>query len=390
MSFGVTDDGFTLKRFEDIETEIDGDLRSRISKKLKLTEKTWLGNAKKSFCDQLAEAWEVLEAAYYSHDKDNADERAFIALCALTGTIRRQPDHGSVPVTLNLGVNKTYQPGDLIAHVAGDAANRWSNRDVVTSTVAGNYPGIIFESELTGSQASAEAGTLTSIAQGIDGWNSVTNPTAATAGRDLETLEELSIRRDEELQKAGSGPLPAIRAAVAAVVGVVSVHAQQNKTSVAGALPANSFRILVWDGADPAAEDDEIAQAILDNAPTGIRSVGSGSGTATAPDGEEEEIAFDRAAQVPIYVAITVKGATTEEAVRAVIIATANPQIQGVGADVIALRYQSAPFALPGVEDVTEFKISNVPDPFTDANIPIGDSSIAVFFPEFIVVTIEA
>ena len=75
-----------------------------------------------------------------------------MALCLLTGVIRRGATKGLVSTTVNLDASQTFAPGDLVAHVQDEPTNRWVNRDTVTSTIAGNYAAV-FESEFAGSSA---------------------------------------------------------------------------------------------------------------------------------------------------------------------------------------------------------------------------------------------
>src|SRR5690606_29762516 len=106
MTFGVTEDGFIRKRFEDIESELKADLRRLISAKLTLDEKTVLGNLVKTFADHLAELWEDAEEAWHAFDPDNATDNRLVALAALRGTTRRPATKGVVTCTCNFDASK--------------------------------------------------------------------------------------------------------------------------------------------------------------------------------------------------------------------------------------------------------------------------------------------
>lgn len=384
--YGLTPAGFVLKTFEDIEAEVTAYQRKKISKHLKLNEKTALGNINKSLCEQLAAAWEVLQAAAHASDPANADDDSFVALAELTGTKRRGATKGSVPAICTFTAGKTYAAGALVAHVAGQPSNRWVNRDAVT-TGSGGALSVVFVSETAGAHAVANAGTLTVIAQPIDGWVSVTNEVDATPGQDIESIEDLAVRREQELQRAGSRTLHAIRSSVSAVPGVISVYAEQNTEDYpANGLPPHSYRIVVWDGVAGDADNDAIAQAIFDRGADGVKSAGSISGTAIDPDdGSTVIVKFDRATQKNVWVSITVFGTVTEDAVKNAILAAAP---QRPGEDVIALRVRSAPLALAGVVDVTEFAIGFTSSPIASFNLTVEADAIAVFDGSRINVTI--
>lgn len=382
MAYGVTPEGFNLKPFTQIQSDMQEYVRAKISKHLQLTEKTGLGNVLNAAADQLAELWEAEEFSYHAFDKDNATDEAFIALCELTGTKRRGATKGVVVTTCSFAGAATYAPGALVAHVAGFPDNRWVNRDTLNIPAAGSYPGIIFEAESAGAQGTCNPATLTVIAQPVTGWGSITNPAESTDGQDIETLEALYVRREQELQQGGSSTLPAIKANVSAVAGVVQVEAIQNRTDYPTSIPPHSFRVIVWDGVAPAASNNEIAAAILD-ASAGIQSVGAHSGVAVDADGVPQTIYFDRAVGVPIYVSIDVDGSTSGVAQA---IVDEGSKLRA-GGDIIREKLKGAAIVLPGVNDIVACTLGTTPAPVGTANIPIAIDQIALFDVSRVVVT---
>lgn len=375
MPFGVTTEGFTRKPFTQIQSEMQAYVRAKISKHLQLTEKTGLGNVLNAASDQIAEAWEAQEASYHAFDKDNALDDAFVALCELTGTKRRGATKGTASTTCTFAGGVTYPPGALIAHVDGFPDNRWVNRDTIVTTTGGSYP-VLFDAETAGAQGVALTGTLIRIAQPVTGWNTVTNAVDATPGQDIESIEALYVRREQELQRGGSGPVAAIRAAVSEVAGVVQVKSVENKTDYWTTIPPHSFRIIVWDGQSPAALNDEIAQALYDNAPGGIPTVGAYSGTAIdREDGSTVTVRFDRAAGVPVYIVADVAGSTA--GVADAILAEAKKL--GVGSTVIREKLKSAATLLPDVTDLASFTLGLAPAPVGTANLPMLVDQIPLF-----------
>lgn len=374
MPFGVTTEGFTRKPFTQIQSEMQAYVRAKISKHLQLTEKTGLGNVLNAASDQIAEAWEAQEASYHAFDKDNALDDAFVALCELTGTKRRGATKGTASTTCTFAGGVTYPPGALIAHVDGFPDNRWVNRDTVVTTTGGSYP-VLFDSETAGAKGVALTGTLIRIAQPVTGWNTVTNAVDATPGTDIESIEALYVRREQELQRGGSGPVAAIRAAVSEVAGVVQVKSVENKTDYWTTIPPHSFRIIVWDGIAPAASNNVIAQAILDNASGGIPTIGAQSGTAIDKDGTSVTINFDRATGVLIWIVADVVGSTA--GVAAAILAEATKL--GVGSTVIQKKLAAAAVDLPAVSDLASFTLGLAPAPVGVANLVMAVDQIPLF-----------
>ncbi len=390
MAGGLTDTGFVRPLQAEIAAEILEDERGTISAQLDGSESTAIGNLNNIFADQLAQAWEVLEAAVAGLDPNSATGAALVALCLLTGVIRRGATKGLVSATVNLDAGQTYAAGDLVAHVFNEPTNRWVNRDEVLSGVAGNYAAV-FQSEFAGSGTTAAAGTLTVIAGPVSGWNSITNATDATEGTDIEPEEDLRARRDQSVAQPGSGTVDAIRADVLAVDGVEQCTVEENTSDVTvGSLTPHSFMVVVWDGSPTAADDDEIAQAIEDTRPAGIPSLGTASGTAVRGDGSTVTVSFARATAVPIYVDVDGVSSTGASAadVKSAVVAAVTDRL--VGADVIIEKIEAAVLALDGVDDLDFVQIGTAPSPSGTANISISSTQIATFSASNIVVTGDA
>jgi uncharacterized phage protein gp47/JayE len=390
MAGGLTADGFVRPLQAELAEEILEDERGTISAQLDGSASTFIGNLNNIFADQLGQAWEVLEAAIAGYDPNSATGAALVALCLLTGVIRRGSTKGLVTATVNLDASKSFAAGDLVAHVANEPTNRWLNRDAVVSTTSGNYSAV-FESEFAGSGTTAAAGSLTVIAGPVSGWNSITNAADATEGTDIEPEEDLRARRDQSVAQPGSGTVDAIRADVLAVDGVEQCTVEENATdSTVGSLTPHSFRAVIWDGSPAAADDDAIAQAIYDTKPAGIASIGTASGTAVKADSTTTTVSFERATAVPIYVDVDVVSSVGVSAadVKAAVVAAMSDRL--VGADVVIKKIEAAVLALDGVDDLDFVQIGTAPSPSGTANISISSTQIATVSTSNIVVTGDA
>lgn len=378
--YGETETGFRRKTFPEIQGTIREKLRKRIDSRLTLDELDWVGNTVDVFSDELDLAWQALEVARNGFDPANAEGALMIALAALTGTKQRAPTFGLCEATLGLAANKSFLPGDLIAHVLGDPTNRWLNRDLVESGVAGDYPAT-FRAETAGKRL-AIAGTLVVIAATKSGWLSVTNPTDAQPGEDLETIDDLRVRREEDLETQASGSAGGIRSDVLDVEGVISANVLVNDTETdVGGLPKHSIRVIVWDGLTPAADDDAIAQAILDSKGAATTAVGSSSGTATDPNGDPVVVAFDRATQVPLYIEgeLEVAAGADEAAVTAAAkLAIISGGPTDVGKRAVFERIKSRSFTVASVTDVLEFTLGTAPSPTGTDNIEAAVDQILI------------
>jgi uncharacterized phage protein gp47/JayE len=353
----ITATGYERRTQADILTAIQDAQRSTISAKLDLSERTVLGSLNPIFAEHVDQLEQLVEECYSAFDPDNASDDRFVALCLLTGVPRRGATKGLVTATVNLEASKSYAAGDLVAHVTDQPTNRWLNRDAVASTTAGNYSAV-FESEFASSVAVAPAGTLTVIASPVDGWNSITNADDATAGTDIEDIEALRLRREQAVSLGGSRTRNAIRAAIVSLDGVLSCEVFENVTSATdgNGLPPHSFRAVVWDGPTPAADDDEIAQAIYDRKAEGIVSDGGESGTAQDDVVGPVTVNFERATQQAIAVEVNIISAAgvSIDDVKAAIIAQMPTR---VGDGVTYNRLTQSVFDVEGVDDWDLFEI---------------------------------
>lgn len=388
--YGETATGFRRKTFPEIQAGIKEKLRKRIDARLSLDDLDWVGNAVDTFADDLDLAWQALEVGRNGFDPANAEGALMVALAALTGTRRREPTQGLCLVLLNLAASRTYQAGELVAHVWGDPTNRWQNRDRVVSVLAGFYPAV-FQNQTAGARP-ALANTLIVIAATKNGWLGITNPGDATAGLDLETIDDLRVRREEDLEIQAAGTAGGIRSDVARVDGVVSSKVLINDTEQdAGGLPKHSIRVIVWDGLTAAADDGEIAQAILDSKGAATTAVGAVEAAATDANGEPTLVRFDRATQIPLYIVAELEVATGADP--AAVAAAAKLAIMSggptaVGQRAVFERIKSRSFAVPGVTDVLGFALGTLPAPTAADNVEAAIDEILIIDSANIALTI--
>jgi uncharacterized phage protein gp47/JayE len=381
----LTETGFERPVQDDIAADIAADQRGTISAQLDVSESTVIGNLNNVFADHLAQAYEALEEAYNGHDPDNATGDRLVALALLTGTERRGEQQGTVTETCTLAASKTFDVGDLAVHAVDDPTNRWTNRDVVTTTTSGAYS-VTFLSDAFGSDTTAAAGTLTVIASPIDGFTAATNAEDATPGRDVEDIETLRSRREDELALGGSGTVEAIRADVLQLDGVIECLVEENTTdATVGALPPHSYRVVVWDGDPGLVPDDDIAQVILATGPAGIPAIGDIDGNAVRADGTVVTRSFARAEVVDVYISANITSAVGVSAddVKASL-AAAMPS--AVGGDVVYNRMSAAVF-IEGVDDFASFTIGTAPSPVGVVSISISNTQIAQLDLSHIVLT---
>lgn len=240
----------------------------------------------------------------------------------------------------------------------------------------------------TAGEVEAIENTLTVIETPIAGLDRVRNMEDAIVGRNLETDNELRIRREQTLQVAGAGTLDAIRSSLLNLVGVTSVLMFENKTLVTDidGRPGKSYEAVVQGGL-PA----DITQKVWDTKPAGIETFGNQTGIATDSQNIPQTVKWSRPTEVNIWVELDVtdgagfplNGATL---IRDAIIEHINGL--GIGQDIIVVpKLLCAIGDIAGIEDVV-VRIGTSASPTLDNNIPIAPAQIAVTDSSKITVTI--
>lgn len=237
-----------------------------------------------------------------------------------------------------------------------------------------------------------EANTITTIVTPVLGWDSITNPIAASEGRLAETDEELRLRfRNTKLERS-SNILDSLYSALLNVDGVEEVAIYENDTDVIdsnGVLP-HSFLPIILGGSS-----QQIADTIWLNKPIGILSQGDTTISITDSQGFPHDISFKRPDPVTIYVDIEIEAdpeadiplpGDAADQIKAAIIAYADANI-GVGKDVIFSRLYTPINTVPG-HQVNSLFIGTSPSPVTTANISVAFDELASFTTSNISVTI--
>jgi len=163
----------------------------------------------------------------------------------------------------------------------------------ITVTATSAAPGAI----------AAQPNTITGLNTPTQGWQSVTNPSAATVGQAYETDAALRNRQVVSTSIPAQTVFDATISAVANVSGVTSLAPYENDTGTTddNGLPPHSISLVVEGG-----DDTAIAQTILDYKTPGTQTYGTTSVPLTDPKGVPITINFFRPTLAPIAVQVTV------------------------------------------------------------------------------------
>lgn len=227
----------------------------------------------------------------------------------------------------------------------------------------------------------APPGAITVIGTPTRGWQTVTNPTAATPGRPVETDAELRQRQAISVALPSLTVLDGIMGAVASLSGVERYRGYENDTSVtdANGLPPHSISLVV-DGGDAAA----IASTIATKKTPGGGTYGTTTIPVTDNYGIVHPISFFRPTGVEIFARVQIKALTgytsdTGEQIRAAIADFINDIDIG---DTVFLHRLFLPanlFGGPGsaTYDILDLQIGKTSGSLAQANVSIAFNEVA-------------
>ncbi|NIA33261.1 hypothetical protein G4234_05975 [Serratia marcescens] len=231
----------------------------------------------------------------------------------------------------------------------------------------------------------APAGSITEIGTPTRGWQSVTNPAAATAGRKVETDAELRQRQAKSVAIPSLTVLDGIMGAVATLDGVERYRGYENDTSVtdANGLPPHSISLVVA-GGDAAA----IAKTIATKKTPGGGTYGTTTISVTDKYGIVHPISFFRPTSVDIFARVEIKAlqgytSAVGEEIRTAVAAYINEIEIG---DPVYLTRLFLPANLNGSADsatfdITDLQVGTSPVSLAPANVVIGFNAVAACAP---------
>ncbi len=393
MTIELTPTGLEIDSLQDTRDEIKGNVRAAVSPGLNLSSTSALGQYIDSTASNLRQIDEAILALHAGWDIATAQGAELDRLARLVGSVRRAATFSTASMHLQLDAG-TYAAGTLVVSKIGDPTVRFSNdADVVSPG------GLVLDQPFTSETAGevyAPAGTLSIVANPVAGFLNASNSFDAIPGEDLETDAEFRRRISQELSRKGSTTVDGIRADlldVKATTGqpmfsFVSVVENDTDATDSDGRPPHSIEVLVVSGAS----DDDIAQAILDAKPAGIRAYGLESATAYDSMSNAHTIGWSEASGIDLYLWVYVAAVPGQfagaQAVKDAIIDYAESN-QGVGVDFVHAQYLRTVLGVAGTVDATiKVRDTNVESGSQQANWPITARQIARLDPTRVTVNV--
>lgn len=251
---------------------------------------------------------ETLQQAYNSKDPNKASGVDLDVIAALTGTTRSEGTASTVTGFVLTGVpNSTVVPAGTVfeSTVTG---SRWTLDQTWTLDSSG-IATVDITSTTTG-PVEADANTITRIITTVPGLTSVTNPTPATPGTNVESDSSLRVKRATAVGRPGNNQIDSMLGELFAVTGTRRVKIYENDTNAtdSNGLPAHSIAPIIDGGTDA-----DVAMAIYVKKNPGVMLHQAGTPVSidvispTYPD-NVKNIKFSRPMYVDMIVVVNIKG----------------------------------------------------------------------------------
>lgn len=371
--FGITEDGFVRKRLDDILADKNAEVTEVFGPDINLAPQTVDGQINGVLAESDANLWELTQAAYDSFNPDAATGVQLSNLVQLNGITRLAASSSTVSLDVTGTLSTVIPAGSLVGTVSGiqyatDAA----------ATITANPTAVAASAVIPGATQSL-AGTILEIINPVTGWSTVTNPLAATVGRDLEKDAELRIRRAGSVANPSQSLLDSIFSAISDLEGIIEVIVLENDTGSVdvNGQPGHSIQAIVEGG-----DDTEIASAIFFEKAAGIQTVGDVTIPINDIQGLPHDINFRRPTDLPIYLIInlTIDGtypANGADTIKQATLDFAEVNIN-IGDDVLQSRLFTPVNTVPGHTIDTLF-LGVAPVPTLEDDIVVPFNNIARF-----------
>lgn len=235
-------------------------------------------------------------------------------LLQIVGLKRRDAFASRVTVTIT-GTPSTVIP--LLSQIRGGGIDDNLLWEIDESVIIGGGGTVsaLFVATETGPLPGA-AGTVDDIVTPVTGWDSVTNPTDATLGDDIETDTEAKLRRADSLSIGGGNSTSALRAALMGLSGISAAVVLDNKkdypvTNNGVYLLPHSVAVIIYPNSLTTAEKQSVADTIYRFMPVGIQLNGEDEEISVIKaNGQAELIVFNYAGETEITVSVAISAET--------------------------------------------------------------------------------
>lgn len=370
--------GFRRRTYDEILTAKIQKAKELFGEDIDTSELTPLGKYLRINAYDQSLTEEEAENIYYSISPTTASGQSLDRLCWLVGISRNPatPAEYSVQVT---GEPDTVVPVGFLVGTESELTYYNTEEQTIGNEGTAEINVVCTEAGEIGNVSAAD---IVKIINPVANITNVQGLRATETGQEVESDYALRLRYEAARDGMGSCNATAIKAAIMRVPTVDSVAIAVNDTDEIdeSGRPARSFECYISGGEG---YETQIAEAIFEKKPIGIKTYGSITQTVVDDGGYSHDINFSHTSEIPVYVRITIYTSaeyasdTANQAIRDNIRELINGLV--VGKDVIWSTLYTPIYAVNGVSEVTEIKLSNDEQTWLTKNIEVDTYQKAVF-----------
>lgn len=379
--------GFLRPTYDDILQSRIVQAKELFGEDIDTSEHTALGKFIRLSVYDLAKAWESLELCYYARFPNTATGASLDRLCPFAGISRNPATYAEHTVAFTGEADFNIPVGFLVGSATGV---QFYVVNGITLDENGAGSGVVACTE-AGEIGNVPLGAITEIVNPDASVFSVKHTDITLLGEDLESDVDLRERFTLAISGSGSSSAESIRGQIMRITGVKNCIVVENAEAVedADGRPPHSFECFVT---APENTDAEIAQAIFEKKPLGIKAYGSTTVAVTASNGKEVEISFSHTEEIQIHIKMSI--AKDERFVEdgANLIKTALIEYidnLGIGVDVVYTALFAKIHGIEGVRETKALTISSDGSTFGTSNISISAAQTAVVSAENITIEVS-
>lgn len=375
--------GFSRPSYEEILKSQVERAKRLFGQDIETGEQTALGKFIRITCKDLAEMYEDLEGAYYARFPNTASGTSLDRLCVFAGISRNPPSASVHRLKIYGAVGYTIPVGFLVG-----TDNDINFYNLYETAIGENgETEIIVQAVDFGEKTNVSVGDIIKIINPVAGVASIKHISVVAYGADAESDTELRKRFSLAVAGSGSATAEAIRGNVMRVDGVKSalvIENQTDETDSEGRAP-HTFECYVNTDDLSTTMSDNIASAIFEKKPIGIRSCGDIEVDILDESGNSNLIYFTRITKVFLSISIDIFVTNKFETggiknIKDNLIEYINSL--GNGEDVIFSSLYSCIYPVAGVKEVINLNVKADGVRQTSTKIPLSPSQTAYLIEE--------
>jgi len=297
MAYGITEQGFIRKTREIIVSELQESYREKFGNLIDLSVYSQDGIRLNMTADVLDENWKLAESVYNAVFLTTATGVNLDRVCGQGGLLR-QPAKRAI-------VDLEFTGEDLAEIPLGTICQTASGIQFITiedGVISGTTTVVKASAVEAGASGNVASLSVNEIATPIVGIDSVENPDPASLGRAIETDAEFRLRYKERGVAGGSSAV-SIQTILNNVESIITAIVYENATAFTDVdgRPPYSMEAVIEGG-----NNNDIANALLNNWPGGTESYGSLTATIIDNKGITRNFKYNNPTDITIYVRVEI------------------------------------------------------------------------------------